>query len=259
MSELVQVGKLEQVLIGGDLARLSESDRLTYYRQMCDSLQLNPLTKPFQYISLNGKLTLYATKDCTEQLRKRDAVSVQIVGREHVEGVYVVTARATLADGRCDESIGAVSIESLKGEARANAVMKAETKAKRRVTLSICGLGMLDESETESIPGAVVVVEESKQIQASAQPEVFKEVPAAVQAYWNRMIVDGKPSKQAISNVLAEQFEALESVIGTDEANAEYARIQEQHGRPLESLSFAKRCCLELYRLTETRRLEVAA
>ncbi len=33
--------------------------------------------------------------------------------------------------------------------------MKAETKSKRRVTLSLCGLGMLDESEVETIPGAV--------------------------------------------------------------------------------------------------------
>jgi hypothetical protein len=29
--------------------------------------------------------------------------------------------------------------------------MKGETKAKRRVTLSICGLGLLDETEIESI------------------------------------------------------------------------------------------------------------
>jgi hypothetical protein len=33
-------------------------------------------------------------------------------------------------------------------------MMKAETKAKRRVTLSICGLGMLDETEVADIPGA---------------------------------------------------------------------------------------------------------
>jgi hypothetical protein len=33
-----------------------------------------------------------------------------------------------------------------------NALMKAVTKAKRRVTLSICGLGMLDETEVETIP-----------------------------------------------------------------------------------------------------------
>jgi len=38
----------------------------------------------------------------------------------------------------------------------ANAIMKAITKAKRRVTLSICGLGMLDETEVESLPGRAI-------------------------------------------------------------------------------------------------------
>jgi hypothetical protein len=41
------------------------------------------------------------------------------------------------------------------GESRANALMKGTTKAKRRVTLSICGLGgMPDESELDGMPGA---------------------------------------------------------------------------------------------------------
>jgi hypothetical protein len=53
-----------------------------------------------------------------------------------------------------------VSIANVNGEARANAMMKAETKAKRRVTLSICGLGMLDETEVESIPEAVIQLRE---------------------------------------------------------------------------------------------------
>ena len=34
--------------------------------------------------------------------------------------------------------------------------MKAETKSKRRVTLSICGLGFLDESEIDTIPDVVL-------------------------------------------------------------------------------------------------------
>ncbi len=82
-----------------------------------------------------------------------------IVGRELVDGVYVVTAQARTPTGRTDESIGAVTIDKLTGEARANALMKTETKAKRRVTLSICGLGMLDEAEVDSIPGAVIQTE----------------------------------------------------------------------------------------------------
>ena len=47
----------------------------------------------------------------------------------------------------------------MNGEALANAYMKAETKAKRRVTLSICGLGMLDETEVETIPDAKQVTD----------------------------------------------------------------------------------------------------
>lgn len=145
---------LEQVVIGGDLAKLHTKDRLAYYAQVCQSVGLNPLTKPFEYISLNGKLVLYARRDATDQLRKINGVSIVIKSREVVEGCYVVTAQATDKTGRHDESIGAVPIDGVKGEARSNAMMKAETKAKRRVTLSVCGLGMLDETEVESIPGA---------------------------------------------------------------------------------------------------------
>lgn len=145
---------IESVVIQGDLSKLTAEQRVQYYQRVCSSLALNPLTKPFDYITLNGRLTLYARRDAADQLRKRDGVSVQIVSREKQDGVYVVQARASMPDGRTDEAIGAVNLESLKGEALANALMKAETKAKRRVTLSICGLGWLDETEVETIPDA---------------------------------------------------------------------------------------------------------
>lgn len=145
---------IERVVVGGDLAKLSAEERVNYYRLVCESVGLNPLTRPLEYITLNGKLTLYARKDATDQLRQNNQVSITITAREFGEGCYIVTSRATLPSGRTDESIGAVPIENLKGEARANAMMKCETKAKRRVTLSICGMGMLDETEIETIPSA---------------------------------------------------------------------------------------------------------
>ncbi len=144
----------ELALVAGDLSKLTVEERLSYYRKTCESLGLNELTKPFAYISLNGKLVLYALRDATDQLRKLHKVSITIVSRERVEDVYVVTAQATLPDGRIDESTGAVTLGNLKGDSLANALMKAETKAKRRVTLSIVGLGILDESELETIPNA---------------------------------------------------------------------------------------------------------
>ena len=141
----------ELALISGDLGKLTPEARLDYYQRVCQSTGLNPWTQPFSYIVLNNKLTLYCRKDATDQLRKIHQVSVTITSRERIDDVYVVTARATLPDGRTDESIGAVTLGSLKGDGLANALMKAESKAKRRVTLSICGLGMLDETEVESV------------------------------------------------------------------------------------------------------------
>jgi hypothetical protein len=145
---------IEQVLLAGDLSKLTPDQRLSYYNRVCESLGLNPLTQPFAYLKLGGREILYAKKDATEQLRMIHHISIDPAGftREVIEGVYIVTAPASTPSGRTDVSTGAVAIEGLKGENRANAMMKAETKAKRRVTLSICGLGMLDETEIDTIP-----------------------------------------------------------------------------------------------------------
>ena len=116
---------------------------------------------PFKYIYLNSKLQLYATKDATDQLRNIHNISIKILSREVQDSIVTVTAQATLRSGSCDESIGAASLTYVakdgkeyeyRGDAKANVFMKAETKAKRRVTLSIVGLGMLDETEVEDLP-----------------------------------------------------------------------------------------------------------
>ena len=48
----------ESVLLGGDLSKLTAAQRVSYYKSVCESLGVNYLTKPFDYIQLNGKLTL---------------------------------------------------------------------------------------------------------------------------------------------------------------------------------------------------------
>lgn len=147
---------LEKVITSGDLSKLSPADRVMFYSKTCESLGLNPLTRPFEYIVLNGKLTLYARKDCTDQLRAIHGISVTDLTESERDGVFIVTAKVLNAVGRTDVAKGAVSLQGLKGDALANALMKAETKAKRRATLSICGLGVLDETELETIPASSV-------------------------------------------------------------------------------------------------------
>lgn len=146
---------LEKVIIGNDLSGLSPVERVQYVKSICSTLGLNPITKPIQLVNFQGKQIPYFTKDATEQLRKINKVSISKIEPKMMDGgVYVVTAYAQTPDGRQDSSTGVISVAGLKGDALSNAMMKAETKSKRRVTLSICGLGFIDECEVESIPGA---------------------------------------------------------------------------------------------------------
>jgi len=144
---------IEAVIAKGDIAQLTAQERARYYVKVCESIGLNPMTRPFEYIVLNGKLTLYARKDCTDQLRSIYGVSVTDLTQIERDGVFTIVAKVN-RDGRTDMATGAVHIDGLRGEPLANALMKAETKAKRRATLSICGLGFLDETELPAAASA---------------------------------------------------------------------------------------------------------
>jgi len=146
---------LEKVILGNDLSGLSSMEKVQHVKNICDSIGLNPLTKPIQLMKFQGKEIPYVTKDGSEQLRKINNVSITDIAFTLVGDIYIVTAKASTPDGRTDVSTGAVNIKGLTGEALANAYLKTETKAKRRVTLSISGLGFLDENEVDSIAGAV--------------------------------------------------------------------------------------------------------
>jgi len=173
------VTAIEKVILTGDLKDLRPEERLAYYNSVCESLGLNPLTQPFAYLMLSGRMTLYARKDAAEQLRRMHEISLTIKSREIIDGMYVVTSSARTPKGREDEATGVIALESLKGEAKANAMMKAETKAKRRVTLSICGLGLMDETEADSVPHAqkVSVDDAHSHKLIEAAPEQPRKVP----------------------------------------------------------------------------------
>ena len=157
---------IESVLLYGDLSKLNTDQRVHYYQKVCESLGLNPLTRPLDYISLIGLLTLYDKRDCAEQLRRRYNVSLEVVSEEIADDVLTIHVRARMPDGRTDEDLGVVPFPAtLKGEAKANQKLKAITKAKRRVTLSICGLGFLDETEVGSFSNDVAEIEDLSEVE----------------------------------------------------------------------------------------------
>jgi hypothetical protein len=172
---------LEKVVLNGDLSVLDPKQKMDYYSLFCQRIGLDPITKPFQILKLDGKEIMYADRGCAAQLNKIHKISHQIVSSEVqvIDGnnYYRVTSRASNEDKQFLESISVVPLFKEGGEWKqsatgkkyfqkngqiinyigdelANAMMKAETKAKRRATLDIVGLGILDESEASTISDA---------------------------------------------------------------------------------------------------------
>jgi hypothetical protein len=152
---------LDSIITEGDLSKLNQAQKIEYHNAICDRVGVDPASRPFDYIKMNGKLILYANKSACEQLRRVHGVSVTDVKKETIGNIFTVTVLVKNGKGRTDCGMGAVDTTNLKGEAMANAYLKCETKAKRRATLSICGLGMLDESEIDSVKAVECSVSET--------------------------------------------------------------------------------------------------
>lgn len=146
---------LAHVLGSGDLARLTNEQRVAHYLRLCHSLGVNPLSRPYDWLVMDGKLVLYPNKSLAEQLRRQHEIRVQIVREESIDldtddPMYVVKVEGTTPTGRTDQATKYVPLTAynsktgktyrLTGTQRANAYAKAETGAKRRLVFSMVGM-----------------------------------------------------------------------------------------------------------------------
>jgi hypothetical protein len=171
---------MRQFVMDGDLSKIAEEKRPHLIMALCRHIGVDPIERPFLVFADGKKTVLYAARACTSALCRERGISRQIVSIQEVtmagQSVIIARARATMPDGRFDESTGVVPVlqedtqwkEGSDGKRRkttigwrdptpheaANLPMKAETKAKRRAVLDLVGLGMPDESEIETIRGA---------------------------------------------------------------------------------------------------------
>ncbi|MNB93499.1 hypothetical protein D3C75_406330 [compost metagenome] len=205
---------------------------------------------------------LYAKRDATDQLRKIHSISIAITNRERIGDVYCVTAKATASDGRCDESVGAVPLikeEKIYDELRrqkvstgrmlpltpdefAVAVMKAETKAKRRVTLSIAGLGMMDESEMDVIDVTPEAEPKGNSSLPAGNPSSDKQQSSQGQKQQRQENAEepkqsqqqGAPNKsqrqqQGSSNGTSQGYRLLDFATGTSPGGVTFAKLKVQN------------------------------
>ena len=151
---------------------------------MCESIGLNPMSMPFEYIAMRGpnnttKLVLYPSRNCADQLAEKHNLSWDFsdVHEDTDRGVAIVWCHIKAPSGRTGKDFGIVSLTGysrengkfpLTGDMYNNALLKLHTKARRRAVLAFQGLGYNDASENNldilEAQHQPVVVIESQQV-----------------------------------------------------------------------------------------------
>lgn len=141
---------------GKDTKALTQAEREATLAGLSRALGLNPLTNSVRFLPMQGGEVLYVTRQATDQIAARLRLNREtLVGPEvrDVAGTKMVFCQVRVTDlarGRSEVATATLPLRD-----PANDLMKCETKAKRRATLSIAGLGLLTEEETETIPGVL--------------------------------------------------------------------------------------------------------
>ena len=161
------------------LEDMNEAQRQDYVKSVCrhlgvpDNLNLVRLT---YYDEGDGprRLVCYAKRGATEIIRDRLGINVIGLDSKEVGGSIVFTATGRNKDGRQEMSTGSKYIKDLMGRPLDDAIMTAQTRAVRRMTLQFTGTGILDESEVN--PNETV---ETKNTTQSVVPPTPTVAPAA--------------------------------------------------------------------------------
>lgn len=213
-----EAAMVDSLVTRGDWSGLNPAERARVYTAVCKQHGLNPMSQPFAFLRLNGKEVLYANRGATDQLAAMHHVNRKIIDGPKIVDicgtkVALCTAEASLPSGRTETSTATLPVVD-----PVNLYMKLETKAKRRATLSILGLGCLDEMEVETIPGAerldggvVTVVRDDAPAQLAAPDALAAFVAdlasahdlAGVRAVYARHDLGGTSAKPIMSAIVA--------------------------------------------------------
>lgn len=142
-----------------DLDRLSKDELQQYYLDACAYFQVPPELNVL-YFELadfgdGARIkVLAAKKGATDIIRDRLHISVVELTDKIVNGSIVFLAKGMNGKGRTEMASGSKYIEGLKGQELDSAIMTAQTRAIKRMTLQFAGGGLLDESE---VPKSVTV------------------------------------------------------------------------------------------------------
>jgi hypothetical protein len=249
-------------LIRGDVSNVPREALLRYVFTFCERVGISPLAVPFSLMKTQQGMQLVANRNFYDAVANKYSVSRECVGEGFFEGtkLYYTRYRATTPDGRVTEDMALVDTAGLNGKDLANAIMKAHTKGRNRVTRAHLGFPFPDETEAETVPGASVVsIEEvpsgsnGEPLQDDALPK--PEPPRASREQIKRIHALAKRlgmNEEAYRRLLSERFGCQSSKSLTPEQAEELAREMAQLWREREQAQ-------QQAEQSEAETLEVAA
>ena len=145
------------------LDNLSEEEKQAYYINCCEYYGIPAELNLLQFMWLDSNdgtgekhLVLYAKRGATDLMRGTHGISVDEIKETLGDGFVIFTAKGHDKTGRTDIAVGSANLKGLSGKHLDNALMTAQTRATRRLTLQFVGGGLLDESEVQALVGGTV-------------------------------------------------------------------------------------------------------
>jgi len=156
-----------------DLESLTEEQKQEYVRNVCAHIGVPPELNLVMLTYLDEqdgprRLVAYAKRGATEIIRNTRGINVTNMTHEKVGDSIVFTVTGKDDKGRQEMSVGSKWIGGLLGRELDDAIMTAQTRATRRMTLQFVGAGILDESEVN--PQRVVELKNAMAIPVAPLP-----------------------------------------------------------------------------------------
>jgi hypothetical protein len=160
-----------------DLDRLSKEELQQYYLDACAFHGVPPELNVLAFTYMDSgdgarRRVLYAKKGATDIIRERLGISVADLRKEIFNGTLTYTCFGKNKDGRFEIAVGASYIDGLTGRALEVAIMVAQTRAIRRMTLQFAGAGLIDETELQADSKTTDIKEALTVPQPTVRPNV---------------------------------------------------------------------------------------
>lgn len=202
-----ELSMVERVMYENNFKGLTKRQRWIVLKRLCDEMGVPIWKQPYAWAPLGPDKSLVpvATKGLHQALRQRDKVSVRVENMQFFrdQQVFTVTVTASTPDGRMDMDFGVVGVPpTLKGAVLADRMMACITKAKNRVTNSLCG------------GGNNISVEEAADVSRQMRHDAASQLSAQAGSIEMR-VIESTPSTHVNTKVAADV--APNEVVATEE------------------------------------------